>query len=126
MAVYAFTKRDFTKNTWSIIYGGSNEFAVTSIQMANRSEQAIQFAIVTSNSANLVDGANSVHAGNGELNKANTNSVLYEDSIPANQYAYWDNDAGGKILTPAGMKLAITVNGAANSDLEFTLFGLEL
>jgi hypothetical protein len=126
MSVYAFTKRDFVKNTWSIIYDGSNEFAVTSIQMHNRSEQAIQFAIVTSNNINLSDGSNSVYSGNGELDRTNTNSVLYEDTIPANQYAYWDNDSGGKILTPSGMKLAITIGGAANSDLEFTLFGLEL
>jgi hypothetical protein len=126
MAVYAFTKRDFVKNTWSVIYDGSNEFAVTSLQMQNRSDAAVTFAIVTSNNASLTDGSNSVYSGNGELDRTNTNSVLYEDSIPANQYAYWDSDSGGKILTPVGMKLCITIGGGAGADLEFSLFGLEL
>lgn len=122
MAVIAYNNRSFSQNTWTVMYNGGNDFAMTSFSVLNigtASSVGLAFAI---GDGTIVDGSNNAFYANLEINTANTTSVLLDDSLGYAQSLYWSSDSG-KLLLPSGKQLLVAVTGG---NVEVSMFGLEL
>ena len=122
MAVIAYNNRSFTQNTWTVMYNGGAEFAMTAFSALNigtASSVGIAFAI---GDGTIVNGTNNAFYANLEINTANTSSVLVNDSLGYAEQIYWSSDSG-KLLTPVGKQLIVAVTGG---NVEISMFGLEL
>lgn len=126
MAVIAYTQRNITKNVWSIMYGGSNDFAMTSFNAINISNASYGIAVAIGDGS-IVEGSNSAfHTGNSEVViSSSTPSILLDDSVPVDSSIYWTSDSG-KIILPAGKQLVVAVTGGPSAQAEISMFGLEL
>ena len=68
MAVIAYNNRSFTQNTWTVMYNGGNDFAMTSFNALNigtASSVGLAFAI---GDGTIVDGSNNAFYANLEVN----------------------------------------------------------
>ena len=122
MAVIAYNNRSFTQNTWTIMYGGSSDFAMTSFSALNlesATSVGIAFAV---GDGTVVDGSNNAFYANLEVNTANTTGILLDDSLGFGNQIYWSSDSG-KLLLPSGKQLLVAVTGG---NVEVSMFGLEL
>lgn len=122
MAVIAYNNRTFTQNTWTVMYNGGSDFAMTSFSALNlesATSVGITFGI---GDGTIVDGSNNAFYANLEVNTANTTSVLLNDSVGASQQIYWSSDSG-KLIIPSGKQLVVGVTGG---NLEVSMFGLEI
>ena len=122
MAVIAYNNRSFTQNTWTVMYNGGNDFAMTSFSALNigtASSVGLAFAV---GDGTIVDGSNNAFYANLEVNTANTTGVLLNDSVGASQQIYWSSDSG-KLIIPSGKQLVVAVTGG---NLEVSMFGLEI
>ena len=122
MAVIAYNNRSFTQNTWTVMYNGGNDFAMTSFNALNigtASSVGLAFAI---GDGTIVDGSNNAFYANLEVNTANTTGILLDDSLGFGNQIYWSSDSG-KLLLPSGKQLLVAVTGG---NVEVSMFGLEL
>lgn len=122
MAVIAYNNRSFTQNTWTVMYNGGSNFAMTAFNALNlesATSVGIAFAV---GDGTIVDGSNNAFYANLEINTANTTGVLLNDSVGAAQQIYWSSDSG-KLLLPSGKQLLVAVSGG---NLEVSMFGLEI
>jgi hypothetical protein len=122
MAVIAYNKRSFTQNTWTVMYNGESNFAMTAFNALNlesATSVGIAFAV---GDGTIVDGSNNAFYANLEINTANTTGILLNDSVGSAQQIYWSSDSG-KLLTPSGKQLLVAVTGG---NLEVSMFGLEI
>ena len=122
MAVIAYKNRSFTQNTWTVMYNGGNDFAMTSFSALNigtASSVGLAFAI---GDGTIVDGSNNAFYANLEINSANTTGILLDDSLGFGNQIYWSSDSG-KLLLPSGKQLLVAVTGG---NVEVSMFGLEL
>lgn len=122
MAVIAYTQREFTQNTWTVMYNGAADFAMTSFSAFNMqtvTPLGIAFAI---GDGTIVTGSNTAFDANSDIVTTNTESLLLNDTLSYAQVITWSADSG-KILTPAGKQLLVAFTGG---NAEVSLFGLEL
>lgn len=122
MAVIAYNNRNFTQNTWTVMYDGDKDFAMTSFSAFNVSSLAsigIAFAI---GDGTIVNGSNTAFDSNNDIVTANTDSVLLNDTLGFGEVISWSSDAG-KIIIPAGKQLVVAFSGG-NAEVSF--FGLEI
>ena len=122
MAVIAYNNRSFTQNTWTVMYNGGNDFAMTSFSALNigtASSVGLAFAV---RDGTIVDGSNNAFYANLEVNTANTTGILLDDSLGFGNQIYWSSDSG-KLLLPSGKQLLVAVTGG---NVEVSMFGLEL
>lgn len=122
MAVIAYNNRTFTQNTWTVMYNGGSDFAMTSfsaLNLTSATSVGIAFAI---GNGTIVNGSNNAFHANLEINTAGTTGVLLNDSVGAAQQIYWSSDSG-KLIIPAGKQLVVAVSGG---NLEVSMFGLEI
>lgn len=125
MAVIAYTQRNLTKNVWSIMYGGSNDFAMTGFNAVNISPDSAGIAFAVGDGT-IVEATNTAFYANSEVNVANTGSILLSDTISSGEALYWTADSG-KIIIPSGKQLLVAITStAANADVEISMFGLEI
>lgn len=122
MAVIAYNSRTFTQNTWTVMYNGGSDFAMTSfsaLNLASATSVGLAFAI---GDGTIVNGSNTAFHANLEINTSGTTGVLLNDSVGAAQQIYWSSDSG-KLIIPAGKQLVVAVSGG---NLEVSMFGLEI
>jgi hypothetical protein len=122
MAVIAYNNRSFTQNTWTVMYNGGSDFAMTSFNALNigtASSVGLAFAV---GDGTIVDGSNNAFYANLEVNTANTTGILLDDSLGFGNQIYWSSDSG-KLLLPSGKQLLVAVTGG---NVEVSMFGLEL
>jgi len=122
MAVIAYNNRNFTQNTWTVMYDGDSDFAMTSFSAFNLSvvgPLGIAFAV---GDGTIVSGSNNAFDANNDIVTANTNSVLLNDTLGFGEVINWSTDAG-KIIIPAGKQLVVAFSGG-NAEVSF--FGLEI
>jgi hypothetical protein len=122
MAVIAYNNRSFTQNTWTVMYNGGSNFAMTAFNALNlesATSVGIAFAV---GDGTIVDGSNNAFYANLEINTANTTGILLNDSVGSAQQIYWSSDSG-KLLLPSGKQLLVAVTGG---NLEVSMFGLEI
>lgn len=123
MAAIAYTKR-INKNTWSIMYNGTSEFAMTAFNAINLSNNSTAIALAIGDGT-IVEGANTCFDANTSVVTTNTSSILLSDTVAISETLYWDT-ASGKILLPVGSQLLVGIAGPAGANLEISMFGLEL
>ena len=123
MAAIAYTKR-INKNTWSIMYNGTSEFAMTAFNAINLSNNSTAIALAIGDGT-IVEGANTCFDANTSVVTTNTSSILLSDTVAISETLYWDT-ASGKILLPVGKQLLVGIAGPAGANLEISMFGLEL
>lgn len=122
MAVIAYTQREFVQNTWTVMYDGSNDFAMTSFSAFNMQTVAplgIAFAI---GDGTIVSGSNTAFDANSDIVTTNTESILLNDTLSYAQVITWSADSG-KIIIPTGKQICVAFTGG---NAEVSLFGLEL
>jgi hypothetical protein len=122
MAVIAYNNRNFTQNTWNVMYDGGSDFAMTSFSAFNLSvvgPLGVAFAI---GDGTIVNGSNTAFDSNNDIVTANTDSVLLNDTLGFGEVISWSSDAG-KIIIPAGKQLVVAFSGG-NAEVSF--FGLEI
>lgn len=122
MAVIAYTQREFVQNTWTVMYDGSNDFAMTSFSAFNMqtvTPLGIGFAI---GDGTIVSGNSASFDSNSNIVTTNTESVLLNDTLLYGEVITWSADSG-KVIIPAGKQLLVAFTGG---NAEVSLFGLEL
>jgi hypothetical protein len=122
MAVIAYNNRSFTQNTWTVMYDGSSDFAMTSFSAFNLSEInsiGVAFAI---GDGTIVSGSNTAFDANNDIVTANTDGVLLNDTLGFGEVISWSSDSG-KVIIPAGKQIVVAFSGG-NAEVNF--FGLEI
>ena len=122
MAVIAYGNRTFTQNTWTVMYNGGSNFAMTAFSALNIGTASSVGLLLAIGDGTIVNGSNNAYYANLEVNTANTSSVLLNDSLGYSQSLYWTSDSG-KLLLPSGKQLLVAVTGG---DVEVSMFGLEI
>jgi len=122
MAVIAYNNRSFTQNTWTVMYDGSSDFAMTSFSAFNLSvigPLGVAFAI---GDGTIVSGSNTAFDANNDIVTANTDGVLLNDTLGFGEVISWSSDSG-KVIIPAGKQILVAFSGG-NAEVNF--FGLEI